>query len=163
MGMKDKKIKWYATRVVDNKPYVLKYLQLEGLETTQIADIPSLLFIRCFKKQLNELRYGDFRGYIYVYRKAGSNEPGPVPEHIMKTFAIMAPFHDEPVIYLSVDDPNFFKGQLKVVTGGVFKGCVGLVKRIKGERRLVVKVSDNSAVATPYIPREFIEDYIENK
>lgn len=154
----EQQIQWFATKIVDNRLYVLKYLEKSKMETVRINDVPSLLFVKCTSQQICDLRYGDFKGYIYIYRKAGSYEPEPVPERVMNTFKILAPFHDEPVMYLAVDDPHFFEGKRKRVISGIFKGCEGVVKRIKGERRLIVRVSEKSAVATPYIPKEALED-----
>ena len=43
------------------------------------------------------------------------------------------------------------------VTDGVFKGAEGYVKRIKKDRRLVVSIRGVVAVATSYIPPQFLE------
>ena len=155
--MQEVKLKWFAARVIREKSYVLRYLEREGIHHAGIADIRSLIFINCTDATIRSLRYELFDRML-VYRDAERHEPQAIPEREMRTFLIMAPYHDEPVIYLPVDSPAFFQGKRKKVTGGVFAGCEGIVKRIKGERRLIVRINDRAAIATPYIPQEFLED-----
>lgn len=150
--------KWFAVRAITDRPYVQKYLAMYGYEVSRIEALPSLFFIHTQLATLQSIRYGDLAGHLLVYRKPGSYEPDPVPESSVKTLQIMAPFKGEDVRYLAVDDPGFFEGRRKRVIKGVFAGCEGVIKRIKGERRLVVKISERAAIATAYIPKEYLED-----
>lgn len=152
-----KNLKWFASKAISDRTYVLKYLEIEHTEMARIADIPNLIFIHCTKQEIIRYRREMF-DKLYVYRNADRTEPEPVPDGVMKTFLLMAPYHDEPVMYLSVDDPKLFEGPRKRIIKGLFAGCEGVIKRIKGVRRLIVKISDKAAIATPYIPREYIED-----
>ena len=153
----DTQLKWFATRAIRDKAYVLQYLGHEGIRHEGIADIRSLIFLHCSDSAIRHVRY-DLYDRLMVYKDASRKEPQPVPDRVMKTFLLMAPFHEEPVIYLSIDDPHFFEGKRKRVTSGIFQGCEGIIRRIKGERRLIVKISDRAAIATPYIPRDCLED-----
>lgn len=150
-------LEWFATRAIRDRAYVMRYLEVEGVQTSRISDIKSLIFIRCPKSQIMQLK-GQLWDRLLFYKGAGTREPQAIPERVMQTFLIMAPFHDEPVFYLAVDDPHLFEGKRKRVVKGVFAGCEGIIKRIKGERRLIVKLSDKAAIATPYIPQDFLED-----
>lgn len=154
-------LKWYATKTFIERAYVLKYLEQRHVETARIADIPSILFIHCTLKDIRWFRYELF-GKLYVYRAAENTDPAPISDQEMNTFLLLAPFHSQPVIYLAVDDPAFFEGRQKRVNDGPFKGCVGIIKRLKGCRRLIVKISDHAAIATPYIPAEYLEDLPED-
>lgn len=150
-------LKWFAAKSISDRAYVLKYLEIEHIEIARISDIPNLIFIHCTRQQIVKYRYEMF-DKLYIYRNPDRTEPEPIPNRVMKTFLLMAPYHDEPVMYLSIDDPHFFDGPKKRVIKGVFAGCEGIIKRIKGERRLIVKISAKSAIATPYIPKDYIED-----
>lgn len=153
----DNQLKWFAARTIRERSYVLKYLDINGIRHSGIEDLKSLLFVRCTENTINTIRYELF-DHVLFYRNAEKTAIEPVPDRVMSTFLIMEPFHDEPVIYLPVDDPHFFDGPRKRVKSGVFAGCEGVIKRIKGDRRLIVRLSDRAAVATPYIPHELLED-----
>lgn len=153
-------LKWFAARVVDNRAYVNRYLEVCGIETARIADIPSLIFIHSNLKRIQQLRYDEFRGYVMFYRKADTNYPEAVKEGQMKTCLLLAPFHNLPVFYLPVDDPSLLEGPRKRVVNGEFKGAEGYVKRIKGTKRLIIPISSTAAIATPYIPARDMEDIL---
>ena len=154
---KDVQLKWFATRAIREKSYVLKYLEHEGLRHEGIADIRTLLFIQCTDATIRRIRY-ELYDRLLVYKDAKKLNPEPIPDQVMQTFLIMAPYHDDPVIYLPIDDPSFLQGPRKRVKAGLFAGCEGVIKRIKGERRLIVRINDRAAIATPYIRQEYLED-----
>jgi transcription antitermination factor NusG len=57
-----------------------------------------------------------------------------------------------------LQDPENLKGGEKVrVIKGEFAGIEGELYRIKGHKRVVVRLGDKVAVATHYIPKEFLE------
>lgn len=157
MPGQDTELRWFAARVIRERSYVLKYMDCEKIEHAGIADLRSLVFFKTTCTHVESLRSALYDRVLF-YRNSDKTAVEPIPDSIMQTFLIMAPFHDEPVIYLPVDSPAFFQGKRKRVTGGVFAGCEGIVKRIKGERRLIVRINDRAAIATPYIPQEFLED-----
>lgn len=158
--MQDVQLKWFAARVIRDKSYVVRYLESEGIRHEGISDIRTLLFVQCTDAAIRRLRYVLY-DRVLIYRDSERREPQSIPDRVMQTFLIMAPYHDEPVIYLSVDDPGFFEGRRRRVVSGVFAGCEGIIRRIKGERRLIVRISDRAAIATPYIPQEFLQDVEE--
>lgn len=150
-------LKWFAARMIRERSYVLKYLDVNGIRHSGIEDLKSLLFIRCTEQTVNSIK-SELFDRVMFYRNADKTAIEPIPDRVMNTFLIMAPFHEEPVIYLAVDDPHFFDGPHKRVKSGIFAGCEGVIKRIKGDRRLIVRLSAKAAIATPYIPHELLED-----
>ena len=54
--------------------------------------------------------------------------------------------------YFSDEAIDYRSGDKVRVTGGPFKGAEGYIKRIRGNRRLVVALEGIIAVATTYIP-----------
>lgn len=153
----DKELKWFAARTIREKSYVMKYLDSLPVEHAGIEDLKSLLFIHTTSSNIN-LICGDLYDRVLFYRNAEKTAIEPVPDRVMNSFLIMAPYHDKPVIYLPVDDSHFFDGPRKRVKSGIFAGCEGVIKRIKGDRRLIVRLSKRAAIATPYIPQELLED-----
>ena len=61
------------------------------------------------------------------------------------------------VTLLGDDRPEYHMGDRVVVTQGPFKGAEGHIKRIKKDRRLVVTIPGVVAVATAYIPPDFLK------
>lgn len=157
MGTGDNSLKWFAARIIRDRSYVLTLLEHDGWDTAGISDIKTLIFLHGTQTSVESLR-SELYDKVLFYRTADRKRVESIPDRVMQTFLIMSPFHDEPVIYLPVDDPGFFEGKRKRVVSGVFKGCEGVIRRIKGERRLIVRVSDRAAIATPYIPQEYLED-----
>lgn len=157
MSKMQQDLKWFATRAIRDRAYVRRYLQAEGIKTACIADLKTLIFIHCPLAEAKRLK-GELWDRVMFYREPDSPDPQPIPDREMKSFLIMAPYHNQPVIYLPVDDPSFFQGRRKRVTRGLFAGCEGVIRRIKGERRLIIRLSTRAAIATPYIPKEYLED-----
>jgi len=52
---------------------------------------------------------------------------------------------------------EYHVGEKVRVINGHFKGLEGYIKRIKKDRRLIVTIEGVVAVATEYIPRDFLE------
>jgi transcription antitermination factor NusG len=52
-------------------------------------------------------------------------------------------------------EPN--KGDKERITGGVFAGATGYIRRVHGTKRFVVCIEGIAAIATTYIPRQYIE------
>ena len=157
MGSDKSQLKWFAARTIREKSYVMKYLDSRSVEHAGIEDLRSLLFIRTTSSDIR-LISSELYDRVLFYRNASRTALEPIPDRVMRTFLIMSPFHDEPVMYLAVDDPHFFEGPRKRIKSGIFAGCEGVIRRIKGDRRLIVRISDRAAIATPYIPQELLED-----
>lgn len=156
-SQENKSLKWFAARVIRERAYVDKMLKIEKVETSGIADIPSLLFIRCTQGKIEELRRMLWDRMLF-YRSADKSFVEPIPDEQMEVLRLLERLHDDPVILLSVEDLRLFEGPVMRVKSGIFAGCEGVIKRIKGDRRLIIKISDKAAVATPYIPREMMEE-----
>lgn len=122
-----------------------------------ISDLPNLIFLRCRETAVLQVMR-DLHDRVFFYKDPGRRFPEAIPDGQMRTFQLLAPFHGKPVIYLPVDDQSIFKGTRYRVTAGEYEGCVGILKRIKGEKRLIIKLTDYAAVATPHIPAVLLED-----
>ena len=143
---------WYALKVFYNRVFELeKQLSQEGVrsyipllhEDTVAGDkkirkrkpaVSSLMFIRQSEHYLLEME---------LFMQITSADTSDLEY-----------FSDEAIDYRSGDKVR--------VTGGPFKGAEGYIKRIRGNRRLVVALEGIIAVATTYIPGRFLEKMPEN-
>ena len=120
--------------------------------------ISSLIFVRCTEEKVWDLQkalYG--RVMLYTHTSNGSKKASPVDEEEMRVFMLVTSVEDERLQYLDVDSINYKEGQRVRVLDGPYKDCVGYIKRIKGNRRLLVAVEGIALVATSYIPSVFLE------
>jgi hypothetical protein len=91
------------------------------------------------------------------YRDYGDKRAIVIPDSQMQNFIAIAKNAKEQVLFLSNEDVSVRKGVRVKITGGDFAGAEGLFMRIKGNRRLVVSVSNLFSVATEYIPSCYVQ------
>jgi transcription antitermination factor NusG len=94
------------------------------------------------------------------YRDFGDKRMITVSEEQMRNFIAIAENSKEKIIYLSNEDVSVRKGTRVKITGGEFAGAEGLFMRIKGNKRLVVSISNLFSVATNYIPAQFVQELL---
>ena len=161
---------WYALKVFYNRVFELeKQLSQEGVRSyipllrEEIATgskivrkrkpaVSSLMFIRQSEHYLLELQNRlkascPFMAYF---------------DREMELFRQITSADTSDLEYFSDEAIDYRSGDKVRVTGGPFKGAEGYIKRIRGNRRLVVALEGIIAVATTYIPGRFLEKMPEN-
>ena len=125
---------------------------------TEKPVIPSLFFIRstmaqaeCFDQWLKG------KAHLYRHIHQGKDEPITIPLREMQMFMMVSSGDQEGLDYFGADAYDWRKGERVRVIDGRFKGLEGEIKRINGNKRLVVAIEGICAVATTYIPRCFLE------
>lgn len=167
---------WYAFKVFFNKVFeidreirkskvetyfpVVKTYKLSGdnHRMVQRPAISSLIFVRCSETEVWEIQqqlYG--RVMLYTHKTDGTRIASPIDEEEMRVFRLVTSVEDERLQYLDVESVNYKEGQRVKVLDGPYKDCIGYIKRIKGNRRLLVAVEGLALVATSYIPSVFLE------
>ena len=167
---------WYAFKVFYNKVFEIdRDIRREGVETYfpkvkvyKLSDdrqsevskpaISSLIFVRCSEERVWDLQkslYG--RVMLYSHKTDGNRKASPVDEEEMRVFMLVTSVEDDRLEYLDVDTVKYKEGQRVRVLDGPYKDCVGYIKRVKGNRRLLVAVEGLALVATSYIPSVFLE------
>ncbi len=167
---------WYAFKVFYNKVFEIdKEIHKQKIETyfpvlksyklvddkpklVQKPAISSLIFVHCTKNEVESLEQSLFgKVMLYTHVTDGTRLPSPIDEEEMRVFKLVTSVEDERLQYLDVGSVNYKEGQRVRVLDGPYKDCVGYIKRIKGNRRLLVAVEGLALVATSYIPSEFLE------
>ena len=169
--------RWFAFKVFYNKVFEVErdiqelgvrtyfpklkiYKKWEDKQKEQIKPaISSLIFVQCTEEKVWDLQKDLFgRVMLYTHMSSeGNRKASPVDEEEMRLFMLVTSVEDERLQYLDVDSVNYKEGQRVRVLDGPYKGCVGYIKRIKGNRRLLVAVEGIALVATSYIPSVFLE------
>ena len=169
-------MRWYAFKVFYNKVFELdKEIRREKIETyfpivksyklvedkpklLQKPAISSLIFVCCDETAIMALQQKlSGKAMLYTHVTDGVRLPSPIDEEEMRIFKLVTSVEDERLQYLDVGSVNYKEGQKVRVLDGPYKGCSGFIKRIKGNRRLLVAVEGLALVATSYIPSEFLE------
>lgn len=167
----DHELSWYALRVFHNKSSVIcaqadkdgvewytpireeEYFDKEGIHIRHLHLMPSLLFLHCTKEyieRIEQLTYGNIRPYC----EPGSRVPQAIDEKQMQMFIFVA---RTAIREAEIVDYEPKRGERVRITGGIFNGAIGEIRRIHGTRRFVVSVEGVTAIATSYIPRQYIE------
>ena len=167
---------WYAFRVFYNKVFDVEHdIREQGVETyfpkvriyrtsedkqkMQLKPaISSLIFVHCSEEKVWDLQkifYG--RVMLYTHKTGGTRKASPVDAEEMRVFMLVTSVEDDRLQYLDVGSFNYKEGQRVRVLDGPYKDCVGYIKRIKGNRRLLVAVEGLALVSTSYIPSMFLE------
>lgn len=173
-NMEDIKKSWFAMKVFHNKVFEIEdYLRAKGVETyfplryeeiitgderkkVRKPVITSLIFFRTFSEKTEELEKElSSRAMLYKYRK--SRQVAVIPDREMEIFKMVTSEDSSKWDFVDVDSIKFSTNDKVRVTGGPFEGAEGYIKRIKGNRRLVVAIEGVVAIATAYIPSCYLE------
>lgn len=146
---------WYASRVFKSRSTVIRCLEKDAVHYYQTKFAPGLLFVYCTEEYVRQFSTL-FWGTVYFYRDLSEKQIKPVSTREMNMFILVTSVTDN-LLRLDNPTPEFLQGDRVRVTGGLFQGAEGIIKRIKGDRRLVVSIDGVTAVATSYIRPEYLE------
>lgn len=152
----DRESSWFAAKMIKNRPRVMGVVQRDCVRTYIASVVPNILFICCTMEYVESLIL-NWPGSLYFYRFPDRIEPQPIDEKQMRNFMLVTSAPEECLIHLDEVDRKFLMGQRVRVTGGVFEGAEGVVKRIKGDRRLIVSITGIACVATSFIHPSLLE------
>ena len=158
--MKQRIVRWYAARVkYRTEKNIKQFLEEAGIEHyIPLQDgkpaIPSLIFVRTDYELALSLpsECGISISYLHDTATKGLQV---IPDEQMRQFLFLQNFLDR--TFFLPDPENLRGGERVKVTGGEFAGIEGELYRIKGHKRVVVKLGCSLAVATSYIAKENLE------
>lgn len=165
---------WFAMKVFQNKVFEIEsYLQAKDIETyfpvryeekkvgretktVRIPIITSLIFFRTFSENVLALEQ-ELKSKVALYRYRKSRQVAVIPDREMDVFRMVTSVSNNNWDYVDAAAMTFRPEDRVRVIDGEFKGAEGYIKRIKGNRRLVVAIEGVVAVATAYIPSCYLE------
>lgn len=165
---------WYALKVFYNRVAKIEtllkgrdiesYIPMKSVEQVVAGHkvrrrkpaISSLMFMRCSEAEASDLQK-TLMGEVMVYRNRGERQLAAIPDNEMQMFIRVTSIDELGMEYLGESGEEWTTGDRVRVTGGIFQGAEGYIKRIKGNHRLVVAIEGIIAVATSYIPTCFLE------
>jgi len=134
-----------------------QFIQEGPLIYKRIPVVTSLLFVRAPMDRISDIgKCVDGKGF--VYKKADRKSEAVIPDKQMAMFQLVCSSGAEGLEFFADDDLTRYKSGDKVrVLEGPLKGAEGYIKRIRKDRRLLVAIEGFIAVATTFIPPQFLE------
>ena len=173
--MSEQQQHWFAARTRDKQEFVTRdsleklriNINLEYYLPTQFVirqlkyrrkrvEVPvirNLIFVRATKQDACDLsnKYGV---QLYYIKDFSTRSMLIVPDKQMNDFMFLLDFSKEMV---EVVNENLKKGDKVRVIKGDFAGIEGELIRVKGHKRVVVRLEGVVSLATAYIPGSFLE------
>ena len=171
---------WYAIRVTFNREMKVKDdLDLRGIESfipmkyvmgtrrgrrvkKLVPSIHNLIFFHIEPSLMKEYKATTKLPIRYIMNPA-TKKPVVVPENDMKNFIAVAGTYEEQLVYISPKPGQFTRGDRVRIMGGPFEGAEGVLRRVKGDSRVVVSINGLVAVATTSIHPSLLEKIPKEK
>ena len=134
-----------------------QFEQVGPLIYKRVPVVSSLLFVRAPKERLKEIETC-IKDKGFIYKTADRETFAVIPDKQMAMFQLVCSSGAEGLDFFADDDLTRYKAGDKVrVLEGPLKGAEGYIKRIRKDRRLLVSIEGFIAVATSFIPPQFLE------
>lgn len=170
LKLSDNELHWYVANTCRQEKKIKQRLDNMGIENfipfqqiarkihgvdklIEVPVIPNLVFIHTTFKSCMSL----IQEYAFDMRYLRDRETGNfliVPDKQMNDFMFLLDFSKEMV---EVVNENLKKGDKVRVIKGDFAGIEGELIRVKGHKRVVVRLEGVVSLATAYIPGSFLE------
>ena len=170
LKLSDNELHWYVANTCRQEKMIKQRLDSMGIENfipfqqiarkihgvdklIEVPVIPNLVFIHTTFKSCMSL----IQEYAFDMRYLRDRETGNfliVPDKQMNDFMFLLDFSKEMV---EVVNENLKKGDKVRVIKGDFAGIEGELIRVKGHKRVVVRLEGVVSLATAYIPGSFLE------
>jgi transcription antitermination factor NusG len=122
----------------------------------RVPVVTSLLFVHAPKERLPEVA-ACVDGKGFIYKTADRKTEAVIPDKQMAMFRMVCSSGADGLEFFSDEDMTRYKTGDKVrVLEGPLKGAEGYIKRIRKDRRLLVSIEGFIAVATSFIPPQFL-------
>ena len=134
-----------------------QFEQVGPLIYRRVPAVSSLLFVRTPTDRIKEIE-DSVKEKGFVYKTADRKTSAVIPDKQMAMFQLVCSSGAEGLEFFADDDLTRYKAGDKVrVLEGPLKGAEGYIKRIRKDRRLLVSIEGFIAVATSFIPPQFLE------
>ena len=139
-----------------------QFVQAGPVIYKRVPIVSSLLFVRAPKDRLKDIE-ACVREKGFLYRTADRKTEAVIPDKQMAMFQLVCSSGAEGLEFFADDDMTRYKtGDRVRVLEGPLQGAEGYIKRIRKDRRLLVAIEGFIAVATSFIPPQFLEKVPED-
>ena len=100
--------------------------------------------------------------YMMDHTAAGEHTIMTVPDKQMENFMRVASQTDDSVMWLDDETIVGKEGKRVEIMGGAFEGVVGVIRRVKRCKRVVVELEGIASVAIAYVPAGLLREINED-
>ena len=174
-------ISWFPMRVTYSREFKVK-AELDRLEienflpmTYKLLDadtenphrelvpaINNLIFVRSSKARISSLKSTNvmLQPLRYIMDRTAQQEHTimTVPDVQMHNFMRVASKTDDSVLFLNDETVVGKEGKRVLITGGVFDGITGVIRRVKRCKRVVVELEGIASVAIAFVPAVLLKE-----
>lgn len=167
--------RWYALKVFYRRTLAIKaklddmgipnYVPMKPVERVrrgrkiieQVPLVSSLLFLQTTESFLRSFKMLHEHDLMF-YQDFATKKPAPIDDVEMRSFIILTSAdRGTRVEYLGESVPDFKRGERVRVTGGLYEGAEGYIRKVRSDRKLVVEVKGVAVVAVSYIEPALLE------
>ena len=130
-----------------------------------VPAINNLIFIRSSKDRISTLKSTNVvlqpLRYIMDRTAQQAHTIMTVPDAQMQNFMRVASMTDDSVMFLNDETVVGKEGKRVLITGGIFNGVTGVIRRVKRCKRVVVELDGLATVAIAFVPAILLKE-LEN-
>lgn len=141
--------------------YKLADADTENPRRELVPAINNLIFVRSSKARINSLKSTELLQPLrYIMDRTAGQEHTimTVPDVQMENFMRVASRTDDSVLFLNDETVVGREGKRVLITGGVFDGITGVIRRVKRCKRVVVELEGIASVAIAFVPAVLLKE-----
>ena len=127
-----------------------------------VPAINNLIFIRSSKDRISTLKSTNVvlqpLRYIMDRTAQQAHTIMTVPDAQMQNFMRVASMTDDSVMFLNDETVIGKEGKRVLITGGIFNGVTGVIRRVKRCKRVVVELDGLATVAIAFVPAILLKE-----
>ena len=136
------------------------------LRRVLVPAINNLIFVRSTQERLSELKRRNevLEPLRYIIDQTAERPHVilAVPDKQMENFMRVASQTDDSVMWLDDETIVGKEGKRVEIMGGAFEGVVGVIRRVKRCKRVVVELEGIASVAIAYVPAGLLREINED-
>ena len=140
--------------------YRLADVDTEHPRRELVPAINNLIFVRSSKSRISSLK--STNTMLEPLRYLMDRTIMTVPDAQMENFMRVASRTDDSVLFLNDETVVGKEGKRVLITGGVFDGITGVIRRVKRCKRVVVELEGIASVAIAFVPAVLLKE-MDNK
>ena len=145
--------------------YKMVDVDTENPHRELVPAINNLIFVHSSKELISSLKSTNTvlqpLRYIMDRTAQQAHTIMTVPDAQMQNFMCVASKTDDSVMFLNGETVVGKVGKRVLITGGIFEGVTGVIRRVKRCKRVVVELEGLASVAIAFVPAVLLQE-IEN-